>query len=157
MPSLIFHEGNLDDKQNQATIKKTEQPLTTETSNVPEVFRVGSYAGYNPTARRLMWLTVILLTLVICVMWIWSMMGQFYSVKWSASPEKTFVDNLKNNWDKSFHTENGQSLSTDQLKNEVKENLAKLFFDAATSTTATTTATTTTTLTTTEKNTTTNY
>lgn len=124
MPSLIFHEGNLDENKNPA-----EEPAA------PKVFLNSS--AYNPTARRLMWFGVILLTLVICGLWTWSIMTQFYDINWSKSSEESFLGNLRTSWDKSFGAENGQSPSTDQLKSEVKKSLIKLFADAASSTTTT--------------------
>ncbi len=136
MPSLIFHEGNLRNEKDQ---EKNAAPIVADgtLSVLPQVFRVGDYAGYNPTARRLMWLAVTVLTLVVLLMWVWSMMNQFYTVKWSASPENTFINDLRNSWDKSFHAGDGQPLSAEQLKIEVKENLVKLFASAASSTTST--------------------
>ncbi len=132
MPSLIFHEGSLNENSNQTVLTSP-----TPNSNIPTIFLTGSYTAYNPTARRLMWFAVIALTLIICGLWAWALINQFYNIKWSASPEKIFMDNLKTSWGKSFQSDSGESLTTEELKTEVKENLNKLFAKAVGSATNT--------------------
>lgn len=142
MPSLIFHGGNLNDTEKQASTEESilqSEKATIEQSQpinsaVPASLRQS--AAYHPGTRRLMWLAVILLTLIICSLWAWSIMNQFYNIKWSASPEKIFISDLKSNWDNSFRDENKPGITAEQVKNDVKESLSKLF--AATAQTNTT-------------------
>lgn len=127
MPSLIFHESSLKENNDPAINPN-------ENSNIPKVFRSDAFAVSDRSARQLMWVAVVLLTLIICGLWAWSVMSQFYSTNWSVSPEKVFMDDLKKNWNKSFSSDSDQPLSTEQLKTAIKENLGKLFAAAASTT-----------------------
>ncbi|MEK7625064.1 MAG: hypothetical protein AAB467_01800 [Patescibacteria group bacterium] len=132
MPSLVFHEGKIDEDADVV------QPTPPPASGPPKRgVQPTNNSGYNPTARRLMWFAVITLTLLILGMWAWSLTNQFSDIKWAASPEKVIMDNLRSSWAQSFQTDEGQPQTSEQLKNEIKENLSKLFAGAASSSTST--------------------
>lgn len=138
MPSLIFSEGKIDNPANEtsATPKADliEQQLIEE--NKEPTF--DHLAGYNPAAKKLMWSAVISLTLVVCLMWSWSIYSQFTSIDWSKVSERNLINDTKKNWTSSFQDENGNRLSADQQVKSIKSNLEKLFAGAAASSSPTT-------------------
>lgn len=137
MPSLVFHEGLLNPDSETPMADIVEQELigdTKETSAEPK--RIEN--GYNPAARRLMWFAVVTVMIVITGLWAWSIQSQFSAIKWSTSPEGDLLDKISDSWNKSLYDENGNRLTTEQLKGEVKKSLTKLFAVTAASSTSST-------------------
>lgn len=137
MPSLVFHEGQIDPNSETPLADLVERELL---EPIAENYRPVNTATYNPAAKRLMWFAVITLMLVISGLWAWSIQAKFSTIKWSRSPEGNMISKIEESWHRSVYDERGNRMTTDQLKTEVQKNLVKLFGSAAASSTPTTTA-----------------
>lgn len=124
MPSLIFNEGLLQDSE---PIHELPQEEPTE-EKIEEQEKI-VISGYNPKAKKLMWLGVVFVTVIICALWGWSLSVQWTSANWSS--EKDLINNTVENWEKAF---SANETTNDELKNQVKENLKKLMVGTSTST-----------------------
>lgn len=116
MPSLIFHEGTIGENSEMKNEATKLPPKTTFDPN----------HGYDVGARRLMWAGVISILFVIMGLWTWSLKVRYGDLKWSATPESKLINITRDSWEKAFHSTSTAPISTEQLKNDVKESLAKL-------------------------------
>lgn len=120
MPSLIINEGVIDRENEEKEEIKIDDEILQKHLFEGRLFIPPEY---NPTARKLMWIGVVTMAVVIFGLWMWSLSVQFGGVKWSNSPEKNLIANTKKNWEESF---NQSDRSTEELKSEIKNNLEKL-------------------------------
>ena len=131
MPSLIFHEGSLENSD--AIETPNADQIEKELRSAPRPPNLSHLTNYNRSAHRLMWVGVIIITVIVCAMWSYSIYAQLSNVKWSNSSETNFINDTKKNWQQAFYGRNGKTLTTDEQLSEIKENLSKLFAGAAAS------------------------
>jgi hypothetical protein len=130
MPSLIFHDGTLDEASPSPTPNAdlVEKALNEKSPRPPSLNHLSKY---NNSAYRLMWLGVISIALVVCAMWSWSIYSQLSLVNWSVSEEKNFIETTKKSWREAFIDARGKN--TEEQLIEIKENLSKLLSGASAS------------------------
>lgn len=129
MPSLIFSEGVISEPSPTPKADLVEKELL-DTRKKPSLEHLNSY---DPSARKLMWFAVVSLTLVVCVMWSWSIYSQLSSIDWKKVSENNLLEDTKQNWKNSFQNDEGKRISAEQQITNIKSNLEKLFAGAAAS------------------------
>lgn len=131
MPTLIFNEGIIGAEEKKPEISTEEiLRLSNSSRSIHENLK-----GYNPSARRLMWFGVIGLAGVIFFLWTWSISLQWSSINWRGSQENNFIEESKNNFIKAF---SGTPSSTEELKQDIKQNLQKIFLQMSSTTASST-------------------
>jgi hypothetical protein len=83
------------------------------------------YTGYNPVARRWLWILVSTFTIIIGIMWLWATKISFSYINWNRAPEKKILDTGKTDWDSLFNSETSLTQQT-QIKAQLKNMLQKI-------------------------------
>ncbi|MBI5729100.1 MAG: hypothetical protein HY983_02580 [Candidatus Magasanikbacteria bacterium] len=99
--------------------------------------------GYNRTAKKIMWLGVVSLSLIIIILWGWAFKLRLALVHFAKSPEGELVQKTKTDWDQAFATEHKKTTAQKaNLQQELKTILNQIIANAVPGATTTQNSTT---------------
>lgn len=136
MPSLIFATGKIEAAKKTIQTEKAAEPV--ETPTMPAAEEAQRYLpGYNPVARRWMWLGVILVSAIIIIFWGWSLELSVRGVNWHGGSDGQLMTAVQSDWNNAFAANQKTVSIQDGISAFVSRLAAAKAALAATSTTTT--------------------
>lgn len=149
MPSLIFRASTLspaspESPPDEPATKKGAGDMETKPAEEVSMRRPptppldhglaqATASGYSHTAKKILWLGVATFSLIIVVLWGWSLRLQLSLVHFSKSPEGVLIQKTKTNWDQAFaENKPEETVSPEAVKEELKTILNQLVAGVAT-------------------------